>query len=331
MPARSMVNQKLYLGLEATPGVAQVATTKRVLGLRMRPAFTDEGEGFRAEGFKVDTAWIQNNEMGAPVVEAVQDFNAFTWLFAGGFGKPISTLVPTATIATDHVFTLNPSDADPKATFTAIWGDAVQAVQMVQTFFQSLQLGIQRGGSLSLSATAMSREPSFGATLPSTGVTEVPAQPIGARLWSIFADDTYAGIGTTKLLAAYEGNINFGDKYIPDYVINSDVPSFDSIVEAEQTTRDGNLRVGFDATAVALANTFKAGAIKFIRLAASGPEIETGFNYEAEIDLAVRITGRGELSSAPNSPAVSLPFTFALTTDGTFAAAARVRNAVAAL
>ena len=45
----------------------------------------------------------------------------------------------------------------------------------------------------------------------------------------------------------------------------------------------------------------------------------------------VSITGRGELSSAPNSPAVSLPFTFALTTDGSFAAAARVRNAVASL
>lgn len=328
---RSMVNQKLYLGLEASPGVAQTANTKRVLGLRGRPVFTDEGEDFTAAGSKVPTARIQNNEMGGLTVEAIQDFNAFTWLLTGGFGKPASTLVATATKATDHVFTLNPFAADLLATFTAIWGDATQAVQMLQTVFQSLQIGIQRGGSLSLSSAAIGREPTFGATIPASGVTEIPAQPIGARLWDIYADDDYASIGTTKLLAAYEGSVNFGDKYTPDYVINSAVPSYDSLLEAESATRDGNLRVGFDATAVALSTTFKAGAVKFLRFAASGPEIEPGFNYEAEIDLAVRITGRGELSSAPNSPAVSLPFTFGLTVAEGFSASARVRNAVTAL
>lgn len=331
MPPRSMTNQKLYLGLEASPGVAQTADTKRVLGMRMRPGFTDEGEGFRAEGFKVDTAWIQNNEIGAPVVEAIQDFNAFTWLLAGAFGKPTSGLATGATGAYEHVYTFNPSAADPLATFTAIWGDSTQALQMLHLFFQSLQLGVQRGGSLSLSATAMSREPTFGASIPGSGVTEIPAQPVGQRMWDIYADDTYAGIGTTKLLAAYEGQINFGDKYTPDYVINSEVGSFESVVEAEGSTNDGTLRVGLDATAVALAATFKAGAIKFLRFHAVGPEIEAGHSYEIEIDLAIRITSRGEVSAAPNAPVVSLPFTFNLTTDGTFAAAARLVNSVAAL
>ena len=213
MPARSIVNQNLWLQKETTPGVAATSAMKKVLGLKGRPGFTDEGEAVRATGAKVDTDWIQNNEMGAPIIEAVQDFNAFTWLLCGGFGAPGAPTQPdvaTAPTAYPWDYALNAFSADPKATFTAIWGDATQAVQMLQLFFQSLQLGVQRGGSLSLSSTAMSREPTFGAAIPGAGVVDVPSKAVGQRMWDIYADDSWADLGTTKLLAAYEGNINFG-------------------------------------------------------------------------------------------------------------------------
>lgn len=334
--ARSMVNQNLYLKKETTPGVANVTGMVHPRGLKIRPGFTDNGEGFKASGSKVETAWVRNDEVGAPTVEAIQDFNAFTWLLCGGFGAPAAPTQPDAATAPDAWewnYTLDPFNADPRATFTAIWGDAAQAVQMLQLFFQSLQLGVQRGGSLSLTSTAMSESPTFGATIPSVGVVDVPSRPVGQKMWDIYADDDVADLGMTKLLAAYEGGVNFSDKYTMDYVINSEVPSFAGVLEAEDTSYDGNLRVGFDATAVALANTFQAGTVKFVRFAATGPIIAGDVPYSLAIDLALRITARGEISSAPSSSAVSLPFTHRLTVDegSGFAASAKLINTVAAI
>ena len=333
MPARSVVNQKLYIQKETTPGTAATDAMKRVHGLRMMPGYTDEGEAFTAQGYKMATAWTQNSEIGAPTVETIQDFNAATWTLCGGYGAPTTTTPGGATNARQHKYTLSIDAPDPMAAFTAIWGDGTQAVQMTNLVFQSLQIGIQRGGSLSLSTSALSREPTSGATIPSSGVTEVPAQPIGARLWNVYADDTWAALGTTKLLAAYEGNINFGDKYTPDWVINSAVLNFDSLIEAENADRGGDLRLGFDATAIALINTFKANAMKFLRFEATGPIIESTTAYKLTIDLAIRITQRGEISSAPNSPAVSLPFTFQIMPDETSgkASEATLINTVTAL
>lgn len=331
--ARSVVNQTFHIQKETTPGTAATNAMNRVHGLRVRPGYTDEGEAFRAEGFKMPTAWIQNNEMGAPTVESIQDFNALTWVLCGAFGAPTTTTPSGATNARQHAYTLSPNGADTLASFTGIWGDSTQAVKMTHLVFQSLQIGVQRGGALSLTTSALSREPETGASIPSSGTTEVPAQPIPARTWDIYADDTWANLGTTKLLAAYEGQITFGDKYTPDYVINSAVTSFDSLIEAENTAYDGTLRAGFDATAIALINTFKTGAMKFLRFEAEGPTIEDSTKYKITIDLAVRITQRGEISSAPNSPAVSLPFTFQIMPDTVSgkAAAATLINTVTAL
>lgn len=314
MAGRSIATQQLWLQKEVTPGTPIVTAMKRVLGLKVFPGYGIEGESYKASGYKVPTAYIPNSEVGEHTVETIQDYNALTWVLTGGFGAPTSTAVATAVgDATSHAFALNPAAPDTKATFTAVWGDSVQSLQAAHFFFNSLAMNIQRG-QLSVDTSAMSYAPTTGATLPSSGTSTVGASPIAARTWDVYCDDEWGDLGTTKLLACYEGGIDLGDKYAPDWVINSALASFDSIIENDDLEPNVNLVLGFDAASVALLGAWTAGTLKFIRFQSTGPKIDetsapADIDASLTIDMCVRITEPGEFSAAPNSPAVSLPLT----------------------
>lgn len=338
MAGRSIATQRLLLQKEVTPGTAVTNAMKEVLGLRVMPGYGVEGDSYKASGFKVPTSYVKNSEVGTHTVETIQEFNAFTYVATGAFGAPTSTGVTDAVgDATEHVYTLDANGADTKATFTMIYGDATQSIQATHFFFNTLGVTIQRG-QLTLTTSAMSYKPTTGAAIPGSGITTVGTIPVAGRYWDVYADDSWATLGTTKLLAAYEGGIDFGDKYTPDWVINSALASFDSIIENDDLEPSANLTLGFDATAVGLLDDWDADTLKFIRLAATGPVIDettapADINAEIEIDLCVRITQPGEFTRAPNSPAVALPFTGQVEVDPTSgnAAAARIVNLLTAL
>jgi hypothetical protein len=152
---------------------------------------------------------------------------------------------------------------------------------------------------------------------PGAAPTTVAAVPIPSIMWDIWADDSWATLGTTQLLAAYQGNLSLGDKFAPDAPINSSIVSYESLLEAESQDQTFELRVGVDAVAVSLINTFKSGALKMFRMKVEGPTIESTIKYSAQVDFAAFILSRGEISAAPNSPAVSIPLTCALAKDPT--------------
>lgn len=145
--------------------------------------------------------------------------------------------------------------------------------------------------------------------------TYVPDAPMPAIAWDAYADDAWDDLGETQLLAAYQGNVDLGDKFEPDAPINSSVIGYESLVEKEDQEHTFTLVVGVDATAVALIASFKAGAKKFIRLRVLGPIIEGALRYECYIDLCILIRGRGKVAAAPNSPAVSIPLTCSIARD----------------
>lgn len=319
--ARSMAYQGLLLQREVTPGTPLTNAMKRVLGLRAAPGFDINGEDFKASGYKMNTSRVQNSEIGGHSVDTIQDFNALTWTLTGGYGAPVSSTAVTDAVgdATTHTYELKPRAADTIAAFTAIWGDGTQALQMSHFVFNSLSIGIQRG-QLSLSTSAASYMPTTGASIPGSGITEVGSLPVAGRTWDVYCDDAWDDLGTTKLLAAYEGNLDFGTKWVPDWVINSAKTSFDSMMEADDLNPTANLRLGFDATAVGLMSAFTAGTLKFLRFESTGPVIDettvpADINASITIDVCVRITAPGEIGGAPNSPAVSIPFECQLTVD----------------
>lgn len=317
MPGRSIKSQVQLLQRETTPGTAATNAMKKLTALRFRPSWEGEATPFMGGSSKVATSVDLGDEIGRWTVEGINDFNHLGLVAASRLSGSPTTTQPDATnapTAYQHVFTLNPDSEDPLATYTLIWGDSTQAVQAVYAVFNSLGITIRRG-QLEFRSALLSRAPTTGATIPGSGVTTMAPKAMPSTKWDVYADDTWAALGTTKLLAAYEGAIDLGDKYQPDAPINSTITSFESLLEAEDQNYGFDLRLGFDAAAIALMNTFQAGTLKFFRFAVEGPTIGGAVKYLCQLDFAAFVLSRGELSPAPNSPAVTVPFRLALAKD----------------
>jgi hypothetical protein len=162
-----------------------------------------------------------------------------------------------------------------------------------------------------------------GGTSPNISVTEqtagnptdIAAIPIPSNRYDIYADDTVGALGTTKLLACYQANVTLGEKFDPDAPINATITSYAHLLEKEEQDYGVEFRLGFDATAISLINTFQAGSLKFFRWQVEGPTIGAAVKYLLRFDAAIFILSRGEIDTAPNSPAIVLPFTGAIGRD----------------
>lgn len=312
---RSMTNQVAQLQKEVTPGTPLVTAMKRLQGIKLMPGYNVDGsKGFKSSGYKVNTSYQIGDIWSVWTVDGIQDFNALGYVLASYFGPPVTTTPTGATTARQHVFTPNAAAVDALVTYTAQWGDSIKAFQASYFAFQNLTLGIERGN-LSFGSGGISRKQDKTATLATTGVTSVTSVPIPQRGYDVYADDTWLTLGTTKLLAAYSAEITNPDKFVPDRPINSQVDGFETLMEADDMDFTGKLTVGFDATGAALVDSFENEALKFFRFAVDGPIIETTVRYGLKYDIAARLSNVGEVTSAPNSPTVVLPFDLSMIAD----------------
>lgn len=331
MPPRSIVNQGLYLQKEVTPGTPVTNAMQRYLGIRLMPGYGVETQEFKASGYKVNTTTQILSEQGTHTVEAIQDYNALLPILASVLNY--DGVAPGADpLSFEHTFSLTADAADTLTTFTGIWGDSDQALQLAFLVFNSLTLGIQRGA-LSVGTSAISYEPTTGAAIPGVGVSEIDSVPLPARGYDLFIDADWASLGTTKAAQAYDFNLTIGDKRTPVNVIDSTITSYAALLENTDIEFSGNVRAGFDADAITLIADYKAGTPKFIRVSNEGPAIGTLDNYLLEVDVSTVIQSPGEIGSAPNSPAVSIPFNFIMKPDKTTGNVLTIRlvNTVASL
>lgn len=304
----SIAIQVAHLQRETAPGTPETDAMLRPLSLKLTPGMTGTGgSGFRSAGAAVMTAYEIGDLWSAWAVEGVQDFNALGFILACVFGPPVTNPVSGSTGAYEHVFTPKGFGADDLVSYTAQYGDDDIAFQAAMMVFQSLGLTIERGN-LSLSSNAISRLFDENATLATTGVTDVPAVLIPSTGYNVFADDTWAALGTNKMLACYRAEVTTPDKYTPDAPINSAIDGFESLVANAEGDFTSNWTFGVNAAAKALITTFKNRAKKFIRLAAEGPIITGSTRYSVKYDTCTQLTNVGQFTTAPGSSVHVVPF-----------------------
>lgn len=314
--ARSIKNQEFWLQKETAPGIATETAMKRPGSLKLRPGYTTNQETWRGQGSRVINGVIKNSEFAGFSVDGMQDFNALQWALDSLLGFVTPTTPVGATNARQRVWNLATIGALTPATYTGIWGDATQAVKLLHAIFNSLSLSFNRGA-LSFSSAVIARKPATGATKPAQGATHkyISPAPIAGRNYGVWMDSSWAALGTTRALAVYEGGIDIGETWAPDWPVNDLLPSFESVVENEEIDYTSKLTLGFDAAAVTHIGEWDTDVMKFLRFKATGGLIEAGQNYSLMIDQAVRIINPGEFGTAPSSPTVVVPFSYAVTED----------------
>jgi hypothetical protein len=126
--------------------------------------------------------------------------------------------------------------------------------------------------------------------------------PISPKDFSVFADTTSAGLGTTKLTRLLRGNFAFGQsKYNPLWVVDQAQTSFVSVVE-DTPAATFSILVEADAQGTGFLANVRAGDTRFVRIIATGPLIAGASNYKLTMDMAAKFgTPRRRVERASRS------------------------------
>lgn len=133
-----------------------------------------------------------------------------------------------------------------------------------------------------------------GTYVPSTliaggaAISTIPQSPVSRMHVDIFVNDTFGALGTTKATQAYAGDFTIGDKVQPFWALNTDYDSFQSTVRIAADV-NCSFSTPHNAQSRALYNAVKNNPWKWIRLLATGNEIDVGINNEKiRIDVAAK-------------------------------------------
>ncbi|MDQ3540649.1 MAG: hypothetical protein M3440_08180, partial [Chloroflexota bacterium] len=118
----------------------------------------------------------------------------------------------------------------------------------------------------------------------------------------------------------------------PDWLVNSALDSFSELMEAEEIDYTQSLIVGFDTAGVAQINDALNGKLKFVRVGATGADINGTDSYRIQVDTAVALTPTN-VTKSPSSPATVVEFDGNMQVDATSGKFSRVvlTNTVATL
>ena len=225
-----------------------------------------------------------------------QSFTGIGYILSSMFGDPVSTTLEIT--GRQHVWTYTGLRTPSFNSYAVDFGSTTWASRVLGGLFNGLDLTIARGNlDFSSSFWGKSYTTGIGAgstPIFATTVTDVPFKPMRGLDYEVWADNTWAALGTSKLLELYSADISIGERTAPAEPVNR-TRSSDGFVEVGEQEHTFNVLIGCDATADAQIAKLKAGGQTFFRTKATGDLITGTTFYTFQMDASVIYSG----ASAP--------------------------------
>lgn len=320
MPEVTTVLNNLQLGVETTPGTG-VAANRRLRTYSATPSVQTALNLIRAVGGKYSLAAHLAREWTTVALEGPLTYTEVVYLLSSVLtGVTPTQISPPTGTAYRWTFTPSQSSADSPKTYTVEYGSTNRAWKC--TYGLVTEFGLNVGqDTLDVRASMLARAIQDNITLTAspTDIEVVPVARPGVSLW---LDTTAAGLGTTKLLRAFAAELQIRNRYNPVWVLDASQSSFATHVEVppEVTLR---LLLEADAQGMGALSAVRQGDKRFIRLKATGPNIETGNDYTFQVDLCGLVSAVGSFSDQDGVYAIE--WTFAATYDATWNKAVEVQ------
>ena len=288
MAERTTVSQKFQIGLETTPGTA-VAANKILPTFELGYKPKAEIETFRPPGYKFPSVALLNREWSEGSLSGKPCYNGLTYWLAAILEKPTPTQPDPTNAPSVYQWTFTPqlSAEDTVATYTIERGSSVRADRITYAILTALSLSFSRS-SADVSGTILGQQFEDGITLTASP-TEVTEAPIMPGHIDVYFDSSAANIGTTKLGRLLSVEFAVGDRFGPLWVLDSSQASWATKVEQAPTVTM-KLKMEADAVGMSPLTNMRAGSFGYLRLKATGPNIEATFNYEFTVDMAGKVS-----------------------------------------
>lgn len=327
MTERSTVSQVVQIGVETTPGTS-VAASKRLQSLSIEPSINATVNRFRPQGSKYETVAAIGKELVGAQLSGTGTYDEIIY--------PLSSVLTTGvhtTLAGDGeqwVFTPAVFSEDTPKTFTVEYGSDVRAHKFTYGMVTEFGIDISRD-SVGLSGALMGRRITDGITLTAAPTT-FPLVPMLPNSFDVFVDDTFAGIGSTKLGRALTCNWRIGNRSNPVWVIDSAQSSFVAHVETVPTL-ECSMMLEADTAGMAYLDDLRSGGTIFTRILSTGPAIPDAASdvYSFQIDMPSKIVNTGGFSDQDGVYAIEWTLTGTPDEDLGSALEVTVVNSLAAL
>lgn len=291
MPERATVFQTTQIGLETTPGTS-VAANRRLQAVSIEPSIKADVASIRTTGVKFPTGAALGREWVEASISGMAAYNDLTYLLASVLMKA-TPAQQGSTAAYLWTFTPAQAAADTVATYTVEAGSSVRAGKFTYGLVTEFTLKADRN-TVEVSGSLVGRAYQDGITMTASP-TQVALQPVLPTQISVYADDTSAGLGNTKLTRLLSAELSISNRFGTLWTLDAAESAWVAHVEL-QPTATLKLLLESDAQGMGLLTTMRAGSKKYVRLEAVGPVIEGAYNYRLRCDLAGTVSEVGEFS-----------------------------------
>lgn len=308
MPHRATVSQRQQIGVETTPGTA-VAANRALQSMSWMLSIKAENQQFKPKGYKYGTVTTPNAEWSEGSLSGQPTFDEIVYPLCSALRKPTPTTPVGATLAREWLYQPSTSSEDTIASFTVESGSGVRAHRFAYVIVPEFGITITRK-SISLSGSLLGRQIEDGVTLTASP-TSIPLIPVQPSQFDVYLADTAAGLDSAdKLTLPLSTEWKIASRFGPIWGLNTDYTSWADHVELDPAGT-AKLKLEADAEGMELLATMRAGSTTFMRIVATGPEIESGQDYLLQIDTALQVADVSEFGDEEGLEAIEWSFNWA--------------------
>jgi hypothetical protein len=286
MAERSSLNQTVQIGVESTPGTS-VAASKRLQSIGIEPSPDVEMDEFRPMGQKYRAITTLGKEWVTADITGRGSYTELIYLLSSVVGTGVVTTPGGGTTSRNWQFLPQSFDDDTPKTFTVEHGSSVRADKFTYGIVSEFGMTFNRTA-IEVSGSMLGRALTDGITM-TAAPTSIALVPVIPTQVSVYMNDTFGAIGTTKLNRAISAEFNLGSRFAGVWVLDAANPSFVNHIETEPDLTMG-MTLQADAQGMALLDTMRSGATKYIRIEAIGSIIEGAIPFKFQLDLAGKIS-----------------------------------------
>lgn len=291
MPDRPLVQEIVEIGVEAVPGTA-VPSAVKLAGLQIALDGALTLDRIAPMGNLFDTIAAPRQEWATGSLSGFPTYPELAYVFSNVFGAATVTTPSGATLTRRYAWA--PSSSVP-------WTPRTWSIRrgMVGNTAELAAYALLSGVNMSFSAAAapsiggdlFARALDYAASVGATGLTSLGVVPVLTPDVCVYLDPTAAAIGTTRLTRDFSAEWTLGGLFGPFWPLDCTLDSFGGHVPLKPTA-DATLQLGNDAQGRALVGPMRAGDTRYLRIEATGPQIDPGppaFPHRLRVDMALKV------------------------------------------
>lgn len=312
MAERTTATQLVQLGVESTPGTA-VATTKKLSALEITGGIKAEVEAWTPQGQKYPAFYVPGREWSEWKLGGKVTYGELVY--------PLSSIMCAVTPTSDTtngkkwVFTPALSAEDTVKTFTMEQGSAVRAHKAAYFVITELGFKFTRAG-VEYDGKAIGQRITDAITMTAGNTyVEDPFVPVLGTQVNVKFADSWSGLGAASTATrVLEANWKITNRFNQLWVLDASKSSFVAMIEdTPQIT--GDVIMEADAAGMAYLDLMRNATRKWMRIEATGADIDSGKPYLFQIDGCYQVSGATEFTE--NQKVAAIGWTFGPVYDST--------------